>query len=182
MTKDPYLKNIFSEPPMVAYKRPKSLKDMLVKAKIPTPPNRKSKRVLCGMKKCLSCTICPFVEEGHKVKSSNSSFICDINKPVTCNTENVIYAISCKKCNEQYIGQTGRQFKQRMQEHLGYIRNKKMTEPTGKHFNQPGHNISMFSCSILEKCQIGSKTYRETKEEHFIKLFQTKFKGMNKKL
>ena len=35
MTKDPYLKQIFQEPPLIAYKRPKNIKDLIIKAKIP---------------------------------------------------------------------------------------------------------------------------------------------------
>ena len=35
MTLDPKMKKIFPEPPMLAWKRPKSLRDQLVKAKIP---------------------------------------------------------------------------------------------------------------------------------------------------
>ena len=50
MTKDPYLKEVFPEPPMVAYRRAKNLRDKLVKAKLPPPPTRK-KRQLPGMKK-----------------------------------------------------------------------------------------------------------------------------------
>ena len=35
---------------------------------------------------------------------------------------------------------------------LGYVRNSKLNEPTGLHFNLPGHKISMLKASILEKC------------------------------
>ena len=35
MTKDPYLKQVFQEPPLIAYKRPKNIKDLIIKAKIP---------------------------------------------------------------------------------------------------------------------------------------------------
>ena len=99
-----------------------------------------------------------------------------------CNTRNVIYLIDCLKCKNQYIGQTGRSFKERIREHLGYIRNNKISEPTGLHFNLPGHNISMFKASIIEKCKFDSRMYRETREEWCIQKFQTKFKGMNRKL
>ena len=42
MVKDPYLKEIFDKPPMVAFRRPKSLRDMLVRAKLPENNPRKS--------------------------------------------------------------------------------------------------------------------------------------------
>ena len=41
MTQDPYLKEVFPEPPMVAFRRAKNLKDILIKAKVP-PCQRKN--------------------------------------------------------------------------------------------------------------------------------------------
>ena len=38
MATDPYLKKAFPQPPMVAFRRPKNLKENLVRAKIPPPP------------------------------------------------------------------------------------------------------------------------------------------------
>ena len=57
-----------------------------------------------------------------------------------------------------------------------------LNEPTGLHFNLPGHNISIIMASILEECFHSTTTYRKQREEFFIQAFQTKFKGMNKKL
>ena len=35
MSKDPYLKQVFSEPPLIAYKRPKNIKELIIRAKVP---------------------------------------------------------------------------------------------------------------------------------------------------
>ena len=182
MVKDPYLKEIFDKPPMVAFRRPKSLRDMLVRAKLPENNPRKSVRNKNGMKKCQKCVICPFVNECKSVQSTYGLHSTTINEPTNCNSTNVIYVITCIKCHEQYIGQTGRPFKERLKEHLSYVRNKKTSEPTGFHFNQPGHKISHLRATILEICNSNSKIYRETREELFIQNFQTKFHGMNRKL
>ena len=63
-----------------------------------------------------------------------------------------------------------------MKEHLGYIRNKKTSEPTGQHFNLPGHDISMLRASVFKVCKSQSRVYREHREEHFIQAFQTKLR------
>ena len=181
MIKDPYLKRIFLKPPMVAYRRPKSLKDILVRAKVPPPFKKRSKRLIKGMKKCSKCNVCPYVQCSSVLKSSSDSYLVNIDSSVDCDTKNVIYLIECSKCTQQYVGQTGRSFKERIREHLGYIRNFKTSEPTGSHFNLPGHNISMLKASIIEQCKFDSKMYRETREEFFIQKFQTKFKGLNRK-
>ena len=80
MIKDPYLKEIFPKPPMVAYRRTQSLKDLLIRAKL-TKPNQRSSRHLKGMKKCLqpSCACCPFVSEGTKLKNNNSQYTANIS-------------------------------------------------------------------------------------------------------
>ena len=52
MTRDPYLKKVFPEPPMVAFRRPKNLRDILIKAKVPPTQKEKPRRQLKGMKAC----------------------------------------------------------------------------------------------------------------------------------
>ena len=89
--------------------------------------------------------------------------------------------IHCNHCNAQYIGQTGRSLKTRFKEHLRYVRNKILTEPTGEHFNSTGHNISMMRVKCIEKCNNQTRMYREKREEYFKNKFQTKYRGMNKK-
>ncbi len=36
---DPRLKEVFPKPPMVAYRRPPSLREKLIRAKVPQPPD-----------------------------------------------------------------------------------------------------------------------------------------------
>ena len=50
--------------------------------------------------------------------------------------------IQCnKKCKLQYIGETKHSVKNRMPEHIGYVRTKNLDKATGGHFNLPGHSI-----------------------------------------
>ena len=126
---------------MVAYRRQPNLKDKLVQAKVPEIPTRPVRK-LKGMRKCnIPCPICPFVEEGKVVKSTKSDKKVEINAQITCQTRNLIYCATCLKCTQQYIGQTDRTLQERIQEHLGYIRNEKLNQATGEHFNLDGHFI-----------------------------------------
>ena len=65
MVQDPRMKEVFPQPPMLAWKRPKSIKDNLVRTKVPEESSR-SRRNLHGMKKCnkSGCNTCPFVKKG----------------------------------------------------------------------------------------------------------------------
>ena len=80
----------------------------------------------------------------------------------------------------EYIGQSGRTLSKRFKEHLGYARNK-TKDPTGQHFNLPGHNISHMEISILEKVYSQSRAVREARESFYIQEFQTELLGMNDK-
>ena len=44
MVTDPNLKQVFPKPPMVAFRRPKNLRDKLIKAKLPKFPDLREKR------------------------------------------------------------------------------------------------------------------------------------------
>ena len=150
---DPRLKEVFQQPPLVAYKRNKNLKDMLIRSKVPKPNNSRPKRKLTGMKKCGKCVTCPFVKESKKVKSTATNFYKEINQSVDCNSDNIIYMIECGKnnCREQYVGCSEQQFKIRMGQHRGYINNKNLEKSTGAHFSQSNHKLSDMKVSIIEK-------------------------------
>ena len=181
ITTDPSLKEIFPKPPIVAYKRPPTIGDKLIHSKVPKQNNRRSLRQVKGMKKCLNCANCPYVKEGKVVKKSFASKASvTINAAATCETHNVVYCISCKKCNVQYIGKTEREVKLRIAEHRGTINNEKLDKSVGVHFNKSGHRLSDFSFSVLEKCYKQCPEYLRKREEHWIQSFQTKFKGLNK--
>ena len=39
-------------------------------------------------------------------------------------------------------GETERRFKDRIADHIGYIRNKRIELPVGEHFNKKGHSVT----------------------------------------
>ena len=61
--------------------------------------------------------------------------------------------IECQKekCRKKYIGETERECRFRIAQHCGYVKNKIVSQPTGFHFNLPGHNISNMRVTIVEK-------------------------------
>ena len=172
---------------MVAFRQSKnsSLRSKLIKTKLPT----RNQRTLPGLKKCNKsrCSTCTHLIEGKQVRSSNNKkVVVSLPDPVTCETSNVVYCISCDKpaCKfVEYIGETGARLKDRFSQHLGYIRCAEHDKfPTGEHFNLPGHTENNMKVSVIEKCRIESSNYRKTREAQFINLFDTKRNGLNKKL
>ena len=181
MILNPHMKSIFPEAPLVAYKRPMSLRDRLIKAKLPPPQNR-PKRVKAGMHKCNKpCSICPFVSTKKTIKAKHSDHQVELSKHFDCNTKNIVYIIECKKCGDQYIGQTKNSLKDRFLDHLGYARREEVTKATGGHFNLPGHQLSDMSISVLESVKEKNVFYREGRESFHIENFNLQRKGINRK-
>ena len=176
-----YLAEVFKKPPLIAYKRQKNIRQHVIRAKVPNQQNY-PKRIVKGMKKCgENCTVCPYVRESKRVKINGKEW--KINQEVNCKSYNVVYAVICKKdnCREVYIGETKRYIKSRLDDHRGYIVNKKLDQSTGLHFNQPGHSLSDMTFTVLERVRKYNLIYRKEREEYMIRLFNTYHKGMNKK-
>ena len=149
----PKLKRCFPNPPVVAYKRHKNLKDLLIRSKVQS--KRSSKRILEGFKNCgRACILCAYLPKDsikhHKCYKTGK--INNINNPVNCTTTNVIYKIECKKCPEWvYIGETGQRFCERFTAHRGYVNRQEVDKPTGLHFNIKGHTVLDMIPMIIEE-------------------------------
>ena len=122
------------------------------------------------------------VQPGRKVKATGSNYMHDIESPVDCQTANLVYCISCDKCPEQYVGETEKTLAVRFAQHRGYARNKKLDKATGHHFNLPGHSMANMKVTVLEKVKSNDPQMRKTRESLKIKKFNSKYKGMNRKL
>ena len=149
----PKLKRCFPNPPVVAYKRHKNLKDLLIRSKVQS--KRSSKRILEGFKNCgRACILCAYLPKDsikhHKCYKTGK--INNISNPVNCTTTNVIYKIECKKCPEWvYIGETGQRFCERFTAHRGYVNRQEVDKPTGLHFNIKGHTVLDMIPMIIEE-------------------------------
>ena len=81
---DPYLQEVFPEPPLVAYKRQTNIRDKVIKTRIPIS-NPREHRGLPGMKRCGKCIFCPYVIEGNKVETRIMSW--NMIKQFNCDTK-----------------------------------------------------------------------------------------------
>ena len=136
-----------------------------------------------GMHKCnkIKCSVCDFVKVGSQVSATATKAKIDISRPVDCQTRNIVYCVTCKKCGEQYIGETEKSLQERTRQHLRHITNKKINHALGDHFNKPGHSISDFQITVLLKIAKNDMRMRTRKEKDLITLFDTKDNGINRK-
>jgi hypothetical protein len=95
--------SIMPEPPMVCFRRSKNLKDHLVRSKL-----RREEETVVGMLKCgkKRCKTCDNVIIGATFKSHVEGRSFCINHRFDCDSEGIVYLISCKFCGFQYVGNT----------------------------------------------------------------------------
>jgi hypothetical protein len=88
---------------MVCFRRSKNLKDHSVRSKL-----RREEETVVGMFKCgkKRCKICDNVIIGATFKSHVEGRSFCINHRFDCDSERIVYLISCKFCGLQYVGNT----------------------------------------------------------------------------
>ena len=125
-------KKIFNTRLIKGFKRPKNLKDHLVRARTnyhpeeegtqpapPIPPDPRAhirSRNYCDKP---NCDMCNKINKTGKMTAGSTGHEHTAKWNVTCKSSNLIYCISCKNCTKQYVGQTYRDIHKRMGEHMG---------------------------------------------------------------
>ena len=178
---------------MGALKQGSNLRKFLCRSKLyatsrDTHYQRNTRKTAIGWKKCSKpCPVCPFAAPSKlEIHSEVSDYKHTIKTQLNCQSENVIYMWRCKKenCVEKpenfYIGLTKRKFQHRFSEHLGYVKSDKISEPSGEHFNLPGHKLSDIEGMVLEKVRNRNPYILRAREELLIKKFDSFNFGLNK--
>ena len=191
---NPKMKSMFPSPPMVCWSRSQNIKDILVRAKLPSRDQpRRSERTKLGFKHCgrdcVMCSISPKFASDFRSSATKETF--PICSSMTCTTSNVIYTITCSKqdnsCKDmvQYVGETCRRVCDRILEHRGSVTNPAQantTKPVGQHFRQPGHAVSDMKVLPIEHVRSKDPWIRKVREKFYIKKLATLEPfGLNKK-
>ena len=99
LTPDKEHQKVFNEIPIIGFRRSKSLKDILVRAKVPPGEKREG---FCGPCKKSRCQICPRITEANTFQSFSTECTYQIRPPnLNCDSKYVVYLIPCKKCSKQ---------------------------------------------------------------------------------
>ena len=127
--------------------RPKNIRDHLLRALCHNPMDvqpaqdeiysetkKKSKR--CSRKDCRYCN--KLVKTG-SIRSPITHHQYNTIRNYDCETNNIIYCISCKRCSKQYVGHTKRTLQERMCEHFRFISQSNNIQSVGRQYNDPDH-------------------------------------------
>ena len=164
--KFPELKCIFPQPPVVAFRRNRNLKNLLVQSSFtkkfgkphqPSTP-RHSKR----------CKLCSTMSHSDIITDSISGKTCTITGG-TCKTPDVIYAAECTFHNKLYIGHTSQPLNMRFNGHGSDAKIKPTACELAHHFH---HNTCDFNKDlrvyILQDNVTGPKYQGEFLEDRWI--------------
>ena len=151
-----------SKPPLISFKRDKNISNFLVRSVFQT--NDQPRTFKCTRSQCKTCLFIHNVEKISRPKRSIK-----ITDHFTSTSANVIYCITCTYCKNLYIGKTGRQLGDQLQEHLHDVErnDKDASKPVASHFNLPNHSKqNMAVCSL--SLYLSSLESQNTLEQQFI--------------
>ena len=111
---DQSLSEVFPEPPSVAFRRPKSIRNHLIRGDILPTKKEPTCTKPCG-KNCKICKSLSSATEIANPKVRNTTQ--KLKHFGSCDSRNLIYAVRCKKCNEVYAGQTREKLQDWMSKH-----------------------------------------------------------------
>ena len=139
--------------------------DSFATTHIPTPTNTQTTNTVITKQKPLGtsnkergfpfcnnvlCKYCKLLNKTGQITSLVTQLPYNTMKNISCRSSNVIYCITCKSCNKQYVGQTLRKIKDRLYEHMRDIDNRNPDKPLGLHFRNNCQQDSRIEVHILE--------------------------------
>ena len=96
------LAKLFPEPTVVAFRRPKGIKDRLVRDGVSRPSFTVGQCKPCGDKRCKCCLQLQHALVFHsKTTGKEYKILCNVN----CKITNVVYLLDCHVCRSQYVGE-----------------------------------------------------------------------------
>ena len=165
----------------MTHSRGKNLSDILCRARL-YPMNNIGTGDLdnYGWYPCKKCKSCKHSFDHTKsVHIYNTNRECVIKQILTCEDNNVIYLIECRKCMSQYIGSTIQKYKLRQNGWRSDISLNTKTDYVVKHFNQRGHCLERdFRMVPLEKVY-GNEEILRARERMYIDNFGLIDVGLN---
>ena len=124
----------------------------------------------------------------HKVVKAKKykvhNFTWKLGRSMKSSSQNVVYMLECdlENCKRRYIGVTQKQFRERIYQHIGYVRKKVKNRATGENFTLAGHSAHNIKFTNLENVRSKDHPYAREREKLLIRKFNTFHRGINKEL
>ena len=167
---NPKYKNIFSNLKIIkSEKQNKNLGQILQKSNIG------NEKPIHGCFKCnrKKCGTCKYLLVSNEVNFPKVNKTFKLHRLFSCNSNNLIYKITCNGCQEYYIGQTYR-LKQRLNNHkFNIINDAYRSQKVHKHIDTCAKHLKVpFSIIPLYICKKDTKVNRLATESYFIRKYK----------
>ena len=165
---DRNLTKIFTTKPSVAYRKPKSLRNHLIKNDIMRAEKKPTSTIPCG-----KCKLCKnySLSTAASITNEEKGIKVNIKHFGSCRSKEVIYAARCKKHNKIYVGHTGEQLNDRFSKHRYDIKKRRNNSELANHFHE-NHVDADMEVMILQT-DVPSEAQREFLEDKWICRLQT---------
>ena len=114
--------------------------------------------------RCACCKTYGFFTQN--IVSTTTGERVSIRENTTCQTSNVVYLVTCEKCKEQYVGETGNCIRLRANQHRSDIQTGHKNIPTVRHFRACG--LKYFKLTELEGVRNSDVAIRRARESFWI--------------
>ena len=172
ISSNPAMKNIFPAPPIISFRRQKSIRDIMVKSTLPIQSNASSSHYTY-----ISNAMNPSTTITNNISQKTATI-----QPLPPTTSNVIYAGKCKTHGCVYVGQTGQQLNKRYNGHRSDLKHRPYRTELTDHFSQNNCSFeSDLEISVLEHVN-GGLEKRLQREEYWMSNLDTIYpNGLNRK-
>ena len=97
---------MFPEPPLIAFRRCKNLKNILVRAWLSNEGNGRTDKKGCSRCGKSRCQVCHVMSNREHFHSNADSREYRINYSFNCDSSDVAHLLECTVCGVQYVGST----------------------------------------------------------------------------
>ena len=94
---------VFPEPPLIAFRRCKNIKDILVGARLSNEGNGGTDKKGCSCCGKCRCQVCNVMSNSEHFHSNVDSREYRINYSFNCDSSNVVYLLECTVCGVQHV-------------------------------------------------------------------------------
>ena len=144
--------NVFKDIPIVGFRKGKSLQDYLVRAKVQSLEPQSGACTGCSSKRCEV-----ELSRGSTFADKKGNIYHNRSGILNCNSQNIVYLITCRACGLQYVGSTKNKFRERYNNyhsaHRNLLKGKKVNQKQlHEHFESPGHSgWSDFNFTLIDQ-------------------------------
>ena len=181
LQQDQELGKLFKEPPMVAFRRTKTVRSQIIKNDVQPPQKKGGPTEPCG-----GCSICKLINNKEVLRNANSGQEVKVAAGGTCRTSDIVYAARCKVCDLIYVGETQKELGKRFCAHRYDSKSRPDNNDLTEHIRTHGHNFETDIEVCILKQGFKSMDERRYWEDKYICMLGTYDKdqktGLNKKV